>query len=258
MSSKLTPVLYLAPFAQIERRVPRLPYRMLPGRIALMQHPVVPSESGLLLAAGTERSVWVCNSCGRAYTRFPGNPKFPGLLCEDCGGTDIEEGRKPVGETDGLHLEPDVCVVAECRIEIGPERARRSLAEPGDVLVLKPESGARIDAPQGGWDGWDSRTLRMLGLGAQPWQDRILARLTADGLEPMPGWSLVEREPSRLGSGLVQAKEEFEPYGTCLSGEGEGRRLAFPGQEFWTFLGAPKEWALVRSQRSLAPFAKGA
>ena len=265
VSSKLTPVLYLSPFAEVEKRVPKLPYRMLPGRIALMQHPIMPSESGILAVAGRNFAVWVCEDCGEASRREP-------MRCENCGGFRITETRKYIGEADDTHLEPDVCVVADSAI---------GCFKPGDVLVVKPEAGALIPAPTalpakvlakhikagttlhpldnreaaGGWDGWDKRSVRLLGLPGMPWQERILARLTEKGVEPMPGWSLVERERVKLGS--LESKEAYEPYGTCLSGVGQGEKVVWTDRdESYTFLGAPKSWALVRSQRNMGAFSR--
>ena len=238
MSSKLNPVLIVPPYEEVETRVPKLPYKLLPGRIALMQHPLKASASGILLAAGTNRAVWVCEKCGEATLR-------EGLRCENCGSFERTECRKSVGSTDGHHLEPDLCVVADSQAE--------SLKQ-GEVLIVQPESGARIPAPKEGWDGWDKRDLRLLGLPGMPWEDRILARYTENGVTPMPGYSLVERELRSLGS--LAIKEAYEPYGTALSGEGYGERVVFEMCQFWTFSGLPKSWALVKSQASVKAFSR--
>ena len=238
MSSKLNPVLIVPPYEEVDTRVPKLPYRLLPGRIALMQHPLKASASGILLAAGTNRAVWVCEKCGEATLR-------EGLRCENCGSFERTECRKTVGSTDGAHLEPDLCVVADSQAE--------SLKQ-GEVLIVQPESGARIPAPKEGWDGWDKRDLRLLGLPGMPWEDRILARYTENGLTPMPGYLLVER--ALRTNGLLELKEAYEPHGLSLSGEHQGERVVIVGLQFWTFSGLPKSWALVKSQGSVKAFSR--
>jgi hypothetical protein len=196
-------LLWLRPFSEIEKRVPKVPTRCLPGRIAFMAHPVN-AHDGIVLP---ERE-W--------------------------------------------HW-PDIGVVADSGV---------SKFKPGQVLVLRPEAGAFYPAPKGGWDGWDSRELRIIGVG-RSWRDVVLGELTEEGFTPAEGYALIDREPVTSSMEIV-GRAKFHTHGQCLSGEGQCERVVFqgeriehgapiPGDEHWEFYGVlPKSYALVKAQRALA------
>ena len=84
--------------------------------------------------------------------------------------------------------DPDVATVVSSGIQ-GFEK--------GEVVVLAPDHGAYY--PRLSPDG---RELRIVGV-ACPWWESVLAKLDANGLQPAPGWMLVDLEgaaPSAPGS----------------------------------------------------------
>lgn len=239
MSTKHTPVLYLRPFDEVDRRIPDIGMRVLPGRVACLSHPIDAAPEGrVLLVAGDNHSVWVCETCGKALRREV-------KRCDKCGGTEITETRKSIGVSTDEHMSPDMAICVQSGVEWCKE---------GDVLLLKPDKGGFFPAPEGGWGGsGDSRELRLLGVNSA-WYEAVLGRFTKDGFQPAPGWCLIEREP--VTASIELAGEKWHRHGFCVSGEGQGETVAFTRyEECFTFYGGfTKAYALVRTQRSLAGF----
>lgn len=243
MSTKHNNRLYLRPYEEVDLRVPDIGMRMLPGRVACLSHPVNVGRT-VLVAEGSQRTKAVCDVCGNHELNVPGYP------CSKCDGPTTET---LVGRDRGYleKYDPDIALVAASGV---------SRFAPGEVLLLKPDAGSFFPAPKEGWGGsGDRRELRLIGPG---WPDRVLAKWTAEGLVPEPGWMVVEREP--VGSKFeLPGRARFHPYGKCVSGEREGERVVWaedqvndgelvPGAEFYTFKEcAPKSWALVKLQPSL-------
>lgn len=233
MSTSHNDRLFVRPYSEVDLNVPNIGMRMLPGRIALLNHPLN-AHDGLHLAAGDSHAVWVCEDCGQSV-------RGHFAKCGNCGRENVTEARKSIGLATTEHMDPDICLVAES----GVEKVKK-----GEVYLVKPDTGAYYPAPKEGWEG-DKRELRIVGV-ASPWYECLLARLTEKGLEPMPGWSLIDREPVR--SGLLETTGGFEKYGRVLSGEGEGEFCAVGDYSCYTFVGLPKSWALVKAYRSVAGF----
>jgi hypothetical protein len=165
----------------------------------------------------------------------------------------------PVNAHSGIQIPerewhwPDLGVVVDSGV---------SKYKPGQVLVLRPEAGAFYPAPKEGWDGWDERELRIIGVGRH-WREAVLGELTEDGFVPAEGYALIDREPITSSMELA-GRPKFHPYGDCLSGEGQGSKVVYqddrvehgtviPGDERWEFYGVlPKSYALVKAQRALA------
>ena len=238
MSTFHNNTLWLSPYDEVDRSVPDIGMSMLPDRIAVLMHPIN-SGGGILLVCGSNHSLWVCEHCGHSSRR-----QFD--QCQQCQFTVITECRKTTGVENDDHMRPDVGTVADSGV---------GRFKPGDVLLLKPDTGKEMEP--GEWDvkgTGDKRRLRLIGLPGLPWCDRILGRLTSEGFEPSPGWSLVERREKK--SSVLLKDGTYEDFATCLSGEGEGGLVPVIG-ETYTFHGVlPKSYVLVRSQRSLKPFAR--
>lgn len=198
MSTKHSNVLWLRPYAEIDRTVPDCGIKaMLPGRLAAVTHP-------------------------------------------------LNKGRK-VLLADREWYDPDVCVVVASGIPG---------YEPGEVVVLQADHGAYY--PKMSPDG---REVRMIGV-IRPWYETIVAKWTEDGLEPTPGYALVERErcgavqKASLIEVSVKPKRAWNTSGTVLRGEHSGERIVWdPMAGWWTFEGClPNSQALVRCADNLAPY----
>ncbi|MCH7944400.1 MAG: hypothetical protein IIC73_00055 [Armatimonadetes bacterium] len=180
--------------------------------------------------------------------------------------------RREIVLPDRELYDPDVCTVVSSGVEGFGK---------GDVVILAPDHGAYYPGLSP-----DGRECRIVGV-VKPWWESVLAKFSADGVAPGPGWMLVDREgrgsrvegldgaerkglycwtplPSPLPHGerersavvvLSAIAPEFGVTGTVVAscGDGwsspyEGQRVCIQGLRTYTFREvAPKSWALVRA-----------
>ncbi|MCH8980113.1 MAG: hypothetical protein IH945_12855 [Armatimonadetes bacterium] len=183
----------------------------------------------------------------------------------------LNKGREVILPDRELY-DPDVCTVVGSGVE-GFGR--------GDVVILAPDHGAFYPGLSP-----DGRELRIVGV-VKPWWESVLAKFSAEGVAPGPGWMLVERESKaegiRLkaeGNGLYCWTPHASPLPPCERGQSaasvsilsvggpdfgvtgivvascgdgwsspyEGERVCIQGLHTYTFREVvPKSWALVRA-----------
>ena len=98
----------------------------------------------------------------------------------------LNKGREIVLPDRELY-DPDVCTVVSSGVE-GFGR--------GDAVILAPDHGAYYPGLSP-----DGRECRIVGV-VKPWQESVLAKFSADGIAPGPGWMLVDREGRAEGRRL--------------------------------------------------------
>ena len=241
MSTKHRKEIWVSPYSEVDRRVPDIGMRVLPGRIGLLSHPInANSEGKIVLAAGDNHTVWICEACGRVH-------KFETDSCRHCGRPSVTETRKSKGYATDEHMTPDIALV----VDSGVERYKK-----GDVLALRPDTGAFYPAPVGGWGkSGDERELRIVGVNT-PWYECVMGQLTEEGFRPADGWCLVKREPKRASIELLEG--QYENRGECVSGAIDGDTVVWgPDAEVWAFQGLfDRQYVLVKYQSRIAGFVR--
>lgn len=225
MSTRHKPVLWLRPFEEVDRSVPDIGMRVLPGRVAVLSHPVNADPNALHYAEGSSRDEWVCVGCGRTTEILPSYP------CPECGGK-IELAKTPSGKPRRGYYEPDLATVVSDQV---PDLT------PGEVVVVAPDHGAFYP--------FDKRELRLLGV-AMPWWESIVGKWSPEGFAPSPGWMLIDREPVEREIEVAKAKR-FMDVGKVLGCNGQvdlsGERVEFGDWPCYTFRGLPESWCVVRA-----------